>query len=242
MKSLKFADRSMMTHPRYVHIAYYLHTYGRELEVPKNFVEQCLVYLQDIWDKIQEKNSYQQLALALMYLESRRTKFHIPVKDMVALLQQTYRSLKAKHLLNTATELRQYLRLEKTIISLQDYIDQLFRKIKKSKEFFVLVEEHPIWVDHPIKQLIFYLNQITEVLLATRDRPLIRMNLAGAVLFGANYLLGQSVGRKRAYFNQKDLAKILDLSYYTVLEVYHTNIVPFITSKEFQRKLKQWEE
>lgn len=242
MKPLISPQSPIPIHPKYICTAYFLHTYGRELKVPKEFVDQCIIYLQQIWEKIQDKRSYPKIALALIYLESRRTKFHISVKDMAAILQQIYPALKAIHIIYTATELRQYLHLEKSIISLQDYMDQLFRKIQASPSFFVLVEEHSVWVDQPVKQLIFYSTQITEFLLVKKDRPIIRTNLAGAVLFGANYLLGQSFGQKRAYLNQTDLTKILDLIYYTVIYIYHTNIVPMLTSKKFKRVLKQWED
>ncbi len=212
---------------------------AQELSLPEGLKFQCSLVLQRIWQSITSPEKVAQTVLAVIYCVSRQTRYQIPMRELKRVLQKRQPSRKTRHILTTAGQLGILLGIKTTAASAEEYTNYLLKKLKESKQLYSRLHPAKIRVDDYIEWLLSYTSQILEFLTPNRKKGKNPLILAGAVIAGADVLIGLYRNKKRGFITQGTIAKATDLSEQTLREVYVEVIKPILKSDKFQAVFTQ---
>lgn len=217
-----------------------LFDYILELQLPNGILSKCANFMGEAWELIPTINDVPQTALALIYLVMRKTKTQIPVKELTKLLQKSDASKKRRDLLRTVSRLAIYFGIKTGPTSPEEYTTYLIKQLQESKLISDRLHNAKVWIDFYIEWLAFNALQLNKFLTPGIKRGRNPLNLAAAVLCGADYLIGLDNDKKRGFITQRLIIQAAELKDPSVRELYLTVVKPILQSQEFESTFQKW--
>lgn len=217
-----------------------LFDYTQELQLSQGLLNKCATFMGEVWKLIPSINDVPQTALAIIYIVSRLTKTQIPVNELTKLLQKVDATKKRRDLLGTVSQLAILLGLNTTPTSPEEYTTYLIKRLQESKLISDRLHNAKIWVKFYIEWLTFYVLQLNKYLTSTIIGSRNPLNLAAAVLCGADYLIGLDNDKNRGFITQRTIIQAVELKDPSVREVYLDIVKPILQSQEFQSTFQKW--
>lgn len=217
-----------------------LFDYVQELQLPKDILRKCANYMGEAWEFIPTINNVPQTALALIYLVIRTKKIQIPLKEFTKLLQKSDASKKRRDLLRTVSRLAIYFGIKIGPASPEEYTTYLIKQLQESKAISGRLHNAKIWIRFYFEWLTFYALQLNKFLTPDIRRGRNPLNLAAAVLCGADYLIGLDNCKRRGFITQIAIIQAAELKDPSVRENYLGIVKPILQSQEFESTFQKW--
>lgn len=218
-----------------------LFDYAQELQLPDGVFGQCKKFMRELWKFIPNTREVPQTALAIIYLLTRKTPAQIPLKEFKRLLQQNDASKKSSDLLKTVGQLGVFLGIKTKLVTPEEYLAYLIRKLQKSDTIPTRFHNAKFWINFYVEWLTFYAFQFVKYItpvIRTGKNPL---NLAAAILCGADYLIGLDNDKNRGFITQRGISEATELKEYSVSELYRKIVKPILQSQDFESAFQKWE-
>ena len=220
-----------------------LFDYVQELQLPKDILAQCSKIMGEAWEYILTIKDIPETALAIIFLVVRKNKILIPVTEFSKLSQVSLKSKAKKrvhHFLRIASQLADKFDLKSERVSQREYISHLITYLQESKELSDRLDNVKIWIDFYIDVLTHYARQFDKFLTPDIIKGRNPYNIAGAVLCGADYLIGLDNNQKRGFVTQIIIIRASKLKQFAVRENYREIVKPILQSREFESTLEKW--